>query len=75
LIYVGERGVTKLILGSQVFLSLQLPLAMLSLLLVSSDVRRMGSLVNARWMHWTGWFCAGIIVIANLALIAAIIRY
>lgn len=74
-IYYGEHGITNLIISSQVFLSLQLPFAMLTLLLLTSNASRMGSLVNSRWMHWSGWACAFIIILANITLIVETIRH
>jgi manganese transport protein len=74
IIYFGERYTTNLLVSSQVFLSLQLPLAMLSLLFLTSDVRHMGTLVNSTWMRWLGWISTSIIILANVALIVEIIR-
>lgn len=73
ILYYGEQCITKLILSSQVFLSLQLPIAMISLLLLASNAKRMGSLVNSRFMHYFGWACAFLIMLANFALIINII--
>jgi len=75
IIYVGEQGITSLILSSQVFLSLQLPLAMISLLLLTSNAERMGSLVNTKTVHCLGWASALLIMIANTVLIVEIIRH
>jgi manganese transport protein len=73
ILYYGEQGITKLILGSQVFLSLQLPIAMISLLLLASNAKRMGTLVNSGFMHYLGWICALLIMLANFLLIVNII--
>lgn len=73
IIYFGEAGITNLLLSSQVFLSLQLPFAMISLLFLASDSERMGSLVNNTWMKCCGWISAILIIFANLALILAIL--
>lgn len=75
IIYFGERCITNLLVSSQVFLSLQLPFAMLSLLFLTSDVRRMGRLVNSVWMHSLGWFSAFAIILANVVLIVEIIKH
>ncbi len=72
--YFGERSTTILLISSQVFLSLLLPFAMLSLLFITSDARRMGPLVNTTWMRWLGWIFAFIIILANGALIVAIMN-
>ncbi len=71
--YFGERSTTNLIISSQVFLSLQLPIAMLSLLFLTSQVHRMGPLVNSNWMRWLGWTSAFIIIFANVALLVEVI--
>jgi manganese transport protein len=70
----GERSVTYLLISSQVFLSLQLPFAMVSLLLLSSNTRHMGDLVNNKFMHYFGWISAILIILANAALIIEIMR-
>jgi manganese transport protein len=75
IIYFGEGSVTNLLVGSQVFLSMQLPVAMLSLLFLTSNARRMGTLVNNPWMHWLGWGSAGIIILANVVLILEIMHH
>ena len=51
----GEHGAGSLLILSQVVLSLQLPFAVFPLLLFTSDRRRMGELVNPRWMTALGW--------------------
>lgn len=70
--YFGEKSTTNLIISSQVFLSLQLPIAMLSLLFLTSEAHRMGPLVNSTWMRWLGWISALIIIFANMVLIISI---
>lgn len=75
ILYAGEHSITHLIVSSQVFLSLQLPFAMLTLLLLTSDKKRMGLLINPAWMRWLGWACAIVIVSANTVLIATILLY
>lgn len=74
ILYFGEGSTTNLLISSQVFLSLQLPFAMLSLLVLTSDVKRMEKLVNSTWMWCLGWISALIIIFANIALIVAIMR-
>jgi manganese transport protein len=67
----GERATTGLLVASQVILSLALPFAVLPLLRLTADRRRMGALVSPRWMTWLGWACAGVIVGLNAYLVAA----
>lgn len=69
ILYFGEQSTTNLLISSQIFLSLQLPFAMLSLLMLTSDAQRMGQLVNSTLMWWLGWISAFIIIFANVALI------
>ncbi len=69
LVFCGEHSATSLLVGSQVFLSLQLPLAMISLLLLTSDVKRMGQFVNGFWLRCLGWASVLVITLANAVLI------
>ncbi|QLH42615.1 MAG: Nramp family divalent metal transporter [Coxiellaceae bacterium] len=73
ILYCGEHALTELIVSSQVFLSLQLPIAMISVLILTSQVHRMGLLVNRFWMKQLGWISALIIILANAVLITQII--
>lgn len=70
IVLAGEGSAGRLLVGSQVLLSLQLPFAVVPLLLVTADRRRMGALVAPRWMTATGWACAATVVLANAALLA-----
>ena len=54
----GQRGVGQLLILSQVVLSLQLPFAMVPLLIFTSDRRRMGALTSPRWIAGLGWAIA-----------------
>lgn len=65
-ILYGERGTAQLLIFSQVVLSLQLGFAVIPLVLFTSDKKKMGELVNARWLSWTAWICAAIIVTLNI---------
>jgi manganese transport protein len=73
-LWAGERGAGDLLVASQVILSLHLPFAVVPLLLLSADRRRMGALVSPRWMTAAGWVCAGVIVALNGVLIAMVAR-
>jgi manganese transport protein len=66
----GERAMGDLLVGSQVALSLALPFAVVPLLLLAADRRRMGDLASPRWMTGCGWACAAVIVALNGWLIA-----
>jgi manganese transport protein len=70
----GGRGTAELLVASQVILSLALPFAVLPLLRLTADRRRMGALVSPRWMTWLGWASAGVILGLNAYLLAAMVR-
>jgi manganese transport protein len=62
----GESGTAKLLVISQVILSLQLSFAVIPLILFTSDRRKMGEFVNALWMKILAWLVAAVIVILNV---------
>jgi manganese transport protein len=66
----GEQATDKLLVLSQVVLSLQLPFAVIPLVYFTSDRRRMGAFVNSRWLAATAWIIATLIVGLNLWLLA-----
>src|SRR4051812_30376026 len=61
----GERGTGKLIVLSQVILSLQLPFAVFPLVMFAGDRRKMGDLAAPRWMLALAWPVALIIAALN----------
>ena len=65
----GESGTAKLLILSQVILSLQLPFAVIPLLRFTSDRAKMGDLVCPRWLAVTAWAMAALIVALNAKLI------
>ncbi|ONG49399.1 divalent metal cation transporter [Pseudoroseomonas deserti] len=66
----GASGTAQLLVLSQVVLSLQLPFAVIPLMLFASDRSRLGGLAAPRWQLWLGWGIALLIVALNLKLIA-----
>ncbi len=60
----GERGTEKLLILSQVILSLQLSFAVIPLVLFTGSRKKMGEFVNAPWMKGLAWTTA--VVIAGL---------
>jgi manganese transport protein len=69
-IYIaGDAGSYKLILLSQVILSLQLPFAVIPLVHLTSNQKRMGAFANGPWLKSGAWFCAGFILILNVWLV------
>ena len=61
----GTSGTAKLLLLSQVTLSLQLSFAVIPLVLFTSDRRKMGEFASPRWLQLLAWITAAIIVLLN----------
>jgi len=61
----GEHGTEKLLLISQVILSLQLSFAVIPLVLFTGDRRKMGEFVNAPWVKALSWAVALLIASLN----------
>ncbi len=72
-IAAGDAGATKLLIASQVVLSLQLPFAVVPLVRMTSDRTKMGTLVNSRGMSRAAWAIAGTLIFLNLALLASFV--
>ncbi len=68
-IYVaGEQGTFKLLIFSQVVLSMQLPFAIVPLIHFTSDARRMGRFRNPGWVRALAWAAAAVIIGLNIWL-------
>ena len=65
----GEQGTGKLLILSQVILSLQLPFAVFPLVLFTGNRRKMGDLVAPRWMVALAWPVAVLIAGLNVWLL------
>ena len=63
--FTGERGTEKLLLLSQVILSLQLSFAVVPLVLFTGSRKKMGEFVNGRWVQSLSWFVAALIAGLN----------
>jgi manganese transport protein len=61
----GASGTAKLLVLSQVILSLQLSFAVIPLVLFTSDRRKMGEFATPLWLQILAWITAGIIVLLN----------
>ena len=70
----GEHGTAKLLVFSQVLLSMQLPFAVIPLVRFVSDRRKMGALVTPRWLTVLAWLIAAVIVVLNLKLLFDLFR-
>ncbi|GAB1582489.1 Nramp family divalent metal transporter [Phyllobacterium phragmitis] len=65
----GESGTAKLLILSQVVLSLQLPFAVIPLVIFTANRAKMGKLVAPRWLSILAGITAAIIVVLNFKLI------
>ncbi|HVT38239.1 MAG TPA: Nramp family divalent metal transporter [Gemmatimonadaceae bacterium] len=68
-IVAGESGTGKLLILSQVILSLQLSFAVVPLVQFTSDRAKMGEFANAAWLKALAWFAAAFIALLNLWLL------
>jgi manganese transport protein len=67
--YFGESGTAKLLILSQVMLSLQLPFAMIPLVIFTANNKKMNGLAAPRWLTVAAWVITVVIVVLNLKLI------
>ncbi len=65
----GEQGTEKLLILSQVILSLQLSFAVIPLVLFTGSRKRMGEFVNGRWLQTLAWATAILIAALNAWLL------
>ena len=65
----GEDSTTQLLILSQVILSLQLGFAVIPLIHLTSDKKRMGEFVNSKWIKIVAWLTASLIVYLNGKLV------
>ena len=63
--FAGEQGTEKLLILSQVILSLQLSFAVVPLVLFTGSRKRMGEFVNGPWLNRLAWFTAALIAGLN----------
>ena len=68
-IWYGERGTAQLLILSQVILSLQLPFAIVPLVMFTADRRKIGDLVAPRWLTAAASVIAVTIIVLNAKLI------
>jgi manganese transport protein len=65
----GDHGLYRLLILSQVVLSLQLPFATIPLIHFTSDPGKMGVFANRAWVKIVAWTIAAVIVALNLKLV------
>ena len=70
----GERGTEKLLILSQVILSMQLSFAVVPLVIFTGDRAKMGEFVNAKWLKVLAWSTAVVIAGLNAWLLVQTVR-
>lgn len=70
----GERGTGRLLILSQVILSMQLAFAVVPLVLFTSDKAKMGAFVNPAWLKALAWFVTALIIALNAWLLVESVR-
>jgi manganese transport protein len=71
---MGEGGVMRLLVFSQVVLSFQLPFAIVPLVQFTADRTKMGAFVNRKWISALAWFVASAVIALNMLLLVLILR-
>jgi manganese transport protein len=72
-LWLGDGGVGKLLVASQVVLSFQLPFAIWPLIRLTSDRLIMGTHVNGLWLKAASWAIFLVVTVANLWLLRGFI--
>jgi manganese transport protein len=68
-LWAGEKATGRLLIFSQVVLSLQLPLAVVPLVMFTASRRKMGDLVAPRWLTALAAMIATLIIVLNAKLV------
>jgi len=66
----GDEGTYRLLILSQVILSMQLPFAIIPLVRFTNDRQRMGDFANRTWVSVLAWVSAALIIGLNFRLAA-----
>lgn len=69
----GEDGTAKLLIFSQVILSLQLPFAVVPLVRFTNDKKLMGGFANRGWVKLMAWAVSAVIIVLNLKLLISLV--
>ncbi len=67
--FYGDGGLAKLLIFSQVVLSMQLPFAVIPLVFSTSDTKLMGKFANGPRLKLVSWLVAAVITTLNLYLV------
>ena len=71
---LGQSGTAKLLILSQVILSMQLSFAVFPLVMFTSDKKKMGEFVNPAWIKALAWSAAVVIACLNAWLLVQVFR-
>jgi len=74
IVIYGDSGAVGLLVASQVILSLQLPFAVVPLIVFTGDRKKMGAFVNRRLIKISAWAVAVLIITLNLAMLASLVE-
>ncbi|MBK6765488.1 MAG: Nramp family divalent metal transporter [bacterium] len=70
---MGDSGSYKLLILSQVILSMQLPFAVVPLIQFTSDKRVMGEFASKLWVKILAWLAAAVIISLNVKLVIGVL--
>ncbi|HEY2009172.1 MAG TPA: Nramp family divalent metal transporter [Rhizomicrobium sp.] len=68
-LWIGENAVGRLLVASQVILSLQLPFALYPLIAFTGRPDIMGDFITPASLGWVAWLVFAIITVANIAML------
>lgn len=68
-----EHMLDQLMIYSQVFLCVALPISMFPLVYFTSSKKLMGEFANPKWVVWLGWTATGVLTVLNVQLIVQIV--
>ncbi len=74
IVLMGDEGTYRLLILSQVILSLQLPFAIVPLIKFTSDKVQMGEFTNPVWLKTVSWATAAVIIGLNAQLVVEELR-
>jgi manganese transport protein len=74
IVTMGESGTYKLLILSQVILSMQLPFAVVPLIRFTSNRAKMGPFASPVWVRALAWVAASIIITLNIYLVGQTIQ-
>lgn len=69
IVIYGGSGTGKLLILSQVVLSMQLPFAIVPLIMFTRDRRKMEELIAPRWMTVLAVIAAAVVIVLNIKVV------